>query len=87
MNPSRTECEEALANLPEPNVIATSILAVGYLKLPQAREELAKQFDWGKVALETKAAYEELLSLGDQSSFARGSRLRLNTSLDRKSYM
>lgn len=32
MNPSRTEYEKALANLPEPNVIAMSILAAGYLK-------------------------------------------------------
>ena len=32
MNPSRTECEKALANLPEPNIIAMSILAAGYLK-------------------------------------------------------
>jgi len=32
MNPSRTECEKALASLPEPNVIAMSILAAGYLK-------------------------------------------------------
>jgi len=36
MNPSRTECEKALANLPEPNVIAMSILAAGYLKPPEA---------------------------------------------------
>jgi len=36
MNPSRTECEEALASLPEPNVIAMSILGAGYLKLPEA---------------------------------------------------
>jgi hypothetical protein len=32
MNPSRTECEKALANHPEANVIAISILAAGYLK-------------------------------------------------------
>jgi len=36
MNPSRTECEKALARLPEPNVIAMSILAAGYLKPPEA---------------------------------------------------
>lgn len=36
MNPSRAECEKALANLPEPNIIAMSILAAGYLKPPEA---------------------------------------------------
>ena len=36
MNPSRTECEKALANVPEPNTIAMSILAAGYLKPPEA---------------------------------------------------
>jgi len=36
MNPSRTECEEVLENLPGPGVIAMSILAAGYLKPPEA---------------------------------------------------
>jgi len=36
MNPSRTECEKALACLPEPNIIAMGILAAGYLKPPEA---------------------------------------------------
>ncbi len=36
MNPSQIECEKALANLPEPNTIAISILAAGYLKPPEA---------------------------------------------------
>jgi hypothetical protein len=36
MNPSRAECERALAEVPESNVIAISILAAGYLKLPEA---------------------------------------------------
>ena len=36
MNPSRSECEKALTNLPEPNVIAMSILAAGYLKPTEA---------------------------------------------------
>ena len=36
MSPSRVECEQALASLPEPNVIAISILAAGYLNLPEA---------------------------------------------------
>jgi len=38
MNPSRTECEKALENLPKPGVIAMSILAAGYLKPPEAIE-------------------------------------------------
>jgi len=36
MNPSRTECEKTLANTPEANVIAISILAAGYLKPVEA---------------------------------------------------
>ena len=36
MNPSRIECEKALANTPEPSIIAISILAAGYLKPPEA---------------------------------------------------
>jgi len=36
MNPSRVECEKALAEVPESNVIAMSVLAAGYLKLPEA---------------------------------------------------
>jgi hypothetical protein len=36
MCPSRDECEEALARIPGTEVIAFSILAAGYLKLPEA---------------------------------------------------
>lgn len=36
MNPSRTECERALGNILEPNIIAISILASGYLELTEA---------------------------------------------------
>ena len=36
MDPSKTECEKALASLDGPNVIAISILAAGYLKPPEA---------------------------------------------------
>ena len=38
MNPSRAECEKALVEIPESNVIAMSTLAAGYLKLPEAIE-------------------------------------------------
>ena len=38
MNPSIEECERALAKVPESNVIAMSVLAAGYLKLPEATE-------------------------------------------------
>jgi hypothetical protein len=36
MSPSRAECEQALRSLPEPNVIAISVLAGGYLDLLSA---------------------------------------------------
>ncbi len=38
MNPSKTSCEEALALIPECDVIAMSILASGYIRLPDAAE-------------------------------------------------
>lgn len=36
MTPSKVECEQALTSLHEPNVVAISILASGYLNLPEA---------------------------------------------------
>jgi hypothetical protein len=36
MNPSKVACEKALAKIPECDVIAMSILAAGYLRLPEA---------------------------------------------------
>ena len=41
MNPSRQDCEETLRKLPEPSVIAISILAAGYLRLPEAVDYIA----------------------------------------------
>jgi hypothetical protein len=41
MNPSRTECERTLENTPEISVIAISILAAGYLSLPEATDYVA----------------------------------------------
>jgi uncharacterized protein (DUF486 family) len=39
MNPSRIECEKALSRIPgSTNLIAMSILAAGYLKLPEAMD-------------------------------------------------
>jgi len=38
MNSSKIECEKALAEIPECDVIAMSILAAGYLKPPEALE-------------------------------------------------
>ena len=38
MNPSKTDCEKALARLPVPNVVAMSILAAGYIRAPEAVE-------------------------------------------------
>jgi hypothetical protein len=41
MNPSREECERALKSFHEPAVIAISILAAGYLRLPEAIDYVA----------------------------------------------
>lgn len=41
MNPSRVECEKALERLYEPNVIAMSVLAAGYLKPAEAVDYIA----------------------------------------------
>jgi len=41
MDPSKTECEKALASLDDANVIAISILAAGYLKPTEAIEYVA----------------------------------------------
>jgi hypothetical protein len=41
MNPSREECERALAGLKVPVAIAISVLAAGYLKLPEAVDYIA----------------------------------------------
>jgi hypothetical protein len=38
MNPSKTECDETLVGLHEPNVIAMSVLAAGYLKPSEAMD-------------------------------------------------
>ncbi len=38
MNPSKKECEDALAEINESNTIAMSMLAAGYLKLPEATD-------------------------------------------------
>jgi len=41
MNPSRKECEKALADILEPTVVAISILAAGYLSPPEAIDYIA----------------------------------------------
>jgi hypothetical protein len=41
MNPSREHCEKALQNLPEPALVAISILAAGYIKPADAISYLA----------------------------------------------
>jgi hypothetical protein len=38
MNPSKNSCEEALAGIPECDIIAMSVLAAGYIGLPDAVE-------------------------------------------------
>ena len=40
MNPSRVACEKALAGLPANSVIAMSVLAAGYVNLPEAARYL-----------------------------------------------
>ena len=42
MNPSREECEKTLGELRKPLVVAISMLAAGYLKLPEAADYLAE---------------------------------------------
>ena len=51
MCPSRAECEAALARIPEAEVIAFSILAAGYLKLPEAIEYVASLTDLNGLAV------------------------------------
>lgn len=51
MNPSRAECEKTLATTPEPNVIAISILAAGYLKPPEAIDYIRTLTDLKGVAV------------------------------------
>jgi hypothetical protein len=41
MNPSKEECEKTLESIPQSTVIAISILAAGYLNLPEATEYVA----------------------------------------------
>jgi hypothetical protein len=43
MTPSKMECEKALATVPEIEVIAMSVLAGGYLKLPEAMEYIRER--------------------------------------------
>ena len=38
MNPTQANCEEALASIPECDVIAMSVLAAGYIRLPEAAD-------------------------------------------------
>lgn len=51
MNPSREDCEKALTNLPRPITVAISILAAGYLKLPEAIKYVATLPNIGGVAV------------------------------------
>ena len=51
MNPSREVCERALSELPDANVIAMSVLAAGYLKLPDAIEYVESLPNVGSVVI------------------------------------
>jgi uncharacterized protein (DUF486 family) len=51
MVPSKEKCEEALAAMPKPNVVAISIMAAGYLKPMEAIEYIAKLLNVKGVAV------------------------------------
>ena len=57
MNPSKIECEKKLATLPESDIIAMSILAAGYLNLPEATEYLQKLPNIGSVVVGVSKEY------------------------------
>jgi len=60
MNPSKIECEKKLENLHESNIIAMSILAAGYLNLPEATEYLQKLPNIGSVVVGVSKEYHAL---------------------------
>jgi hypothetical protein len=73
MNPSREECEKALSGLSRPIVVAISVLAAGYLRLPEAADYLAGLENLKGVAVgvstvkqagETFALFHERLNSG-----------------------
>lgn len=71
MNPSKEACEEALARVPESNVIAMSILASGYLKLPEATEYAKSLHNIKGIVVgvsKEKHAYETFKILRDKFS-------------------
>jgi len=51
MNPSKEECEKALAEHPEPTVIAVSVLAAGYLKPSEAADYIKTLSNIGGVVV------------------------------------
>jgi hypothetical protein len=57
MNPSKTECEKALTSLGESNVIAMSVLAAGYLNLPEATEYLCSLPNIGSIVVGISKEY------------------------------
>lgn len=51
MCPSKTDCENAISNAPGSEIIAFSILAAGYVKLPQALDYVNNLSDINGVAI------------------------------------
>jgi hypothetical protein len=71
MNPSKATCEKALAQVPDSNVIAMSILASGYLKLPEAVDYIQSLSDIKGVVVgvsREKHAYETFQLLREKFS-------------------
>ena len=69
MCPSRDECEKALQRIPESEVLAFSILAAGYLKLPEAIEYVASLTNLKGLAVgisKEKHAHETFTLLKDK---------------------
>jgi len=72
MNPSRTECERALSNPHEGNIIAISVLAAGYLEPTEAIDYIANLPNIKGVAIgvsKEQHAYETFKLLKDRLGF------------------
>jgi hypothetical protein len=69
MVPSKEKCEEALAAMPKPNVVAISIMAAGYLKPEEALDYIAGLPNIKGIAVgisKEKQAYETFKLLGEK---------------------
>lgn len=81
MNPSKADCEKALNRLPEPSVIAISILAAGYLRPAEAIDYIVKLPNVRGVAVgvsNERHAHETFKLLSDK--------LRVTSSTDQRAF-